>query len=608
MYGVSATVAPTTTIGIVDWHQDPTVASDLNAYRSKFGLPTCTVASGCFTELAAGSGKVAVASKGEIGEITLDVDAVSAICPTCHITLVDAASGKTGDLFPAVKSLASTGVQFISMSWSVPESASAATHNSYFAQPNTLYVAASGDNGYHDKSGNCGGTPVCYPAAAPGVIAAGGVSTTQDSKFYYFSAWKGAGSGCASYAPEAPAQAAAIGDPCAGGKPVADISALADPNTGAATYSTAFGWGVFGGTSLATPLITALFALSGNDSNPYAFYANNAAHPGLVFDVTSGASTGCAGTTVCTAGSGWDGPTGLGVPTTPQLFAISVANTVTLIATHGTTATVPLGQSLAGAAFTASGASGHYSWSASGLPPGMTIDSATGSWQGAPTSGGVYPVVITAADAQNPVVVSSATFTLTVQSPLILSTASGAHPRVLALRGRRIDTAPVSARGATSALTWAATGLPNGLALDPATGVLTGTPTKAGDSRVVVDATTTAGDTESLTVDFEVVEPYGCSNYLAARKGFRVSDDCGAYWSTTPRIGVGFVRLPGDISYSARGLPAGLRINADTGVVSGTPLKRGNGSFHFTTHIRPDGVMLTKATSMTSTVAYTVRS
>jgi hypothetical protein len=237
----------------------------------------------------------------------------------------------------------------------------------------------------------------------------------------------------------------------------------------------------------------------------------------------------------------------------------------------------------------------------------VTIDPATGLWQGAPTSGGIYPIVVTAADAQNAVIVASGTFTLTVHSPLSLSTASGTHARVFALVGRPINTAPVTAHGASSTLTWAASGLPRGLALDPATGAVTGRPSKVGDSKLVVAATTATGDTATLAVDFEVVEPYGCSNHLVARKGLRVSDDCGAYWSTTAKTGVGFVRLPGDVSYSARGLPAGLHINADTGVVFGTPRKRGNGSFHFTTRIRPDGVMLTKATRVTSTVRYTVR-
>jgi hypothetical protein len=606
MYGVSSSAQPTTTVGIVDWHQDPTVASDLSAYRTKFGLPPCTESSGCFTELAANNGKVGVASKGEIGEITLDVDAVSAICPTCHITLVDAASGATSDLFPAVKSLASMGVQFISMSWSVPESASAPSHDSYFAAPNTLYVAASGDNGYNDKSGSCGGAPVCYPAAAPGVIAAGGVSTTQDSKFYYFSAWKGAGSGCANYAPEAPAQAAAIGNPCSGEKPVADISALADPNTGAATYSTAYGWGVFGGTSLATPLITALFAVSGNSTDPYAFYANNAAHPGLALDVTTGASIGCAGTPVCTAGTGWDGPTGLGVPTTPLLFAIDPANTITLTPVRGTTATIPLGQTLTGNAFTATGASGHYSWSATGLPPGMTIDPAVGSWQGTPTSGGVYSVVVTAADAQNQASVTSATFTLTVQSPLALSTASGARASLFALKDTPIDTAPVSASGADSALSWAASRLPAGLTMNPSTGVLTGTPSRVGESHPVVTVTTSGGDTAALEVDLWVVQFYWCDNFVA-HVGRRLAVDCAADWSATPSQGVGWRRLPGDVTYSARGLPAGTRIDSRAGTVSGTPKRPGTGTLHITMSIRPNGVLISKAIRPTVSIRYTVR-
>jgi hypothetical protein len=608
MYGVTPALAPTTTVGIVDWHQDPTVAADLATFRTKFGLPSCTTASGCFTELAANGGHVAVANKGEIGEISLDVDAVSSICPTCHITLVDAASGQASQLFPAVKSLTAAGVRFVSMSWSVPESATAEESDSYFAAPDTTYVAASGDNGYDDGSGKCGGAPVCYPASAPGVIAAGGVSTTQDATHYYFGAWKGAGSGCARYATEAPAQAAAIGNPCSGEKAVADVSALADPNTGAAIFSSANGWGVYGGTSLATPLITALYALAGNSSNPATFYANNAAHTGQVLDVTTGASAGCNGATVCTASIGWDGPTGIGVPTTPQVFTNDPAVSITLTAAHGTTATIQLGQTLTGSPFVAVGGSGNYQWSATGLPAGLTIDATSGAWAGTPTSGGVYPIVVAVADAKNTKSVSSAVFTLTVHSPLSLSTESGKPAALFALPSLPVDAAPVSAHGATSALTWAATALPAGLTIDPATGVLTGKPTRTGVSSTVVTATTAAGDTATLDVTFVVAQFYRCSNYLVSRVGRSVDDDCGAYWSLTPKQNVGFHHLPGTLSYQSRDLPAGLRINPHTGVISGKPRSRANGAFHVTIHIHPDGLLVSKATQFTYEVSYTVRS
>jgi hypothetical protein len=74
---------------------------------------------------------------------------------------------------------------------------------------------------------------------------------------------------------------------------------------------------VFGGTSVASPIIASVYALAGNASttqgNPGAgsIYASD---PSNLNDVTSGSNGSCGGSALCTAGSGWDGPTGLGTP------------------------------------------------------------------------------------------------------------------------------------------------------------------------------------------------------------------------------------------------------------------------------------------------------
>ena len=98
---------------------------------------------------------------------------------------------------------------------------------------------------------------------------------------------------------------------------MADVSAVADPQTGVAVYdSTAYqgqsGWLVFGGTSASSPIVASVYALSGNTSGypnalPYQ-------HAGSLFDVTSGSNGSCSPTQLCHARTGWDGPTGLGTP------------------------------------------------------------------------------------------------------------------------------------------------------------------------------------------------------------------------------------------------------------------------------------------------------
>jgi subtilase family serine protease len=99
---------------------------------------------------------------------------------------------------------------------------------------------------------------------------------------------------------------------------VADVSAVADPNTGVRVYgptsSTTSGWMIFGGTSAAAPIIAGVYGVNGatgGPSNPYLF--GNASN---LNDVTSGNNGRCRGVApyYCNAVSGYDGPTGLGTP------------------------------------------------------------------------------------------------------------------------------------------------------------------------------------------------------------------------------------------------------------------------------------------------------
>jgi subtilase family serine protease len=99
---------------------------------------------------------------------------------------------------------------------------------------------------------------------------------------------------------------------------VADVSADADPNTGVSVYdSYAYkgqsGWLVFGGTSVASPIIASVYALAQNSGSvTYGSYPYT--HTSSLYDVTSGSNGSCGGSYLCTAGPGYDGPTGLGTP------------------------------------------------------------------------------------------------------------------------------------------------------------------------------------------------------------------------------------------------------------------------------------------------------
>jgi subtilase family serine protease len=126
-------------------------------------------------------------------------------------------------------------------------------------------------------------------------------------------AWSGAGSGCSLYE----AKPAVQTDACTG-RTVADVSADADPATGAAVYDSVRyqgrrGWFAVGGTSLASPLVAGVYGLAGGV--PAGTTANTVpyAHTTNLFDVTTG-SNGACGSYLCSATTGFDGPTGLGTP------------------------------------------------------------------------------------------------------------------------------------------------------------------------------------------------------------------------------------------------------------------------------------------------------
>ncbi|HEY3502366.1 MAG TPA: S53 family peptidase [Actinocatenispora sp.] len=295
------------TVAIVDAYDAPTAEQDLAVYRSQYGLPACTTANGCFRKVDQNGGTSYPRKDGGWAqEISLDLDMVSAVCPSCHILLVEAKTNSFANLGAAVNRAATMGADVISNSYGGSD-ASDSTYGQYYNHPGVAVTVSSGDAGYG----------VEYPASSHYVTAVGGTSLKKDSSSRGWSetAWSGAGSGCSTLNTALSGQASA-GTGCAK-RAVADVSAVADPNTGVAVYdSTAYqgyqGWMVFGGTSVAAPVIGAVFGLAGNansiDNNyPYA-------HASALFDVTGGSNGSCPTSQWCTARSGWDGPTGLGTP------------------------------------------------------------------------------------------------------------------------------------------------------------------------------------------------------------------------------------------------------------------------------------------------------
>jgi subtilase family serine protease len=416
-YSLTSNGSSAQTIGIVDAYDAPNIEADLGVFNQQFGLPACTTANGCFRKVnqTGGTGYPAT-NAGWALEIALDVETAHAICPNCKILLVEATTNSIANLGAAVNEAVALHANVVSNSWGSTEYSAERSDDAYFNHPGVVITASTGDNGYG----------VEWPAASPYVVGVGGTSlhvngTTWASE----SAWSGAGSGCSTWETKPAWQT----DSGCTRRSIADVSADADPNTGAPVYDSTLysgqsGWFQVGGTSLAAPLIAAVFALTGQTS-----FTNNAsvlyAHAGSLRDITSGSNGSCGGSYLCTAGPGFDGPTGLGTPSGLGAFTSAPAQPGFSVGVTPASATVTPG---ANTSFSVSvGATGGYngtvSLSLSGLPAGATASfnpasvtgsgSSTLSVQTGTAAVGSYQLTITGNDGSTS---HTATATLSIQS------------------------------------------------------------------------------------------------------------------------------------------------------------------------------------------------
>ncbi|SEO85454.1 putative Ig domain-containing protein [Actinacidiphila rubida] len=388
------------TVAIVDAQDDPNAASDLSTYRSQYGLPACTTANGCFQKVDQNGGtSYPAADSGWAGEISLDLDMVSAVCPSCHILLVEATSANMSDLGTAVNRAVTMGAKYVSNSYGGSEDSTDTTSDTqYFNHPGVAITVSSGDGGYG----------VEYPAASKYVTAVGGTSLSRasNSRGWSESVWgssaggEGAGSGCSAYDAKPTWQT----DTGCTKRTVADVSAVADPNTGLAVYDSyqASGWQVYGGTSASSPIIASVYALAGTPASGTTPASYPYAHTSSLNDVTSGANGSCGSSYLCTAKAGYDGPTGLGTPNGTAAFAngTSTGNTVTVTNPGNQSTVVNTAVSLQIHA-TDSGSGQTLTYSATGLPAGLSISASTGLISGTPTATGSSSVTVTAKDGTN---------------------------------------------------------------------------------------------------------------------------------------------------------------------------------------------------------------
>jgi len=498
--GIAAAGAKT--IAIVDAYDDPNIASDLAAYDSQYGLPPLGTypASPWFRKVnQTGGASYPAGNSGWALEISLDVETAHEICQNCNILLVEAGSASYANLGAAENEAVALGASVISNSYGGGDSSSDTTYDSlYYNHPGVVITASTGDSGYG----------VEYPASSPDVVAVGGTTLNLNSDNTYASetAWVDGGSGCSAYEAKPSWQH----DTGCTHRTVADVSADADPNTGAAVYDTYGygGWLQVGGTSLSSPLVASVFALSGNTSNGSAPYSD----PGGLNDVTSGSNGSCSPAYLCTAGPGYDGPTGLGTPNGLAAFGSAAVSPDFSLSASPSSRTVTQGSATSYAiTMTPSGGfTDTVNLTASGLPSGAvpgfsptsvssgTTSSSTLSVTTASTTpAGTYTVTVTGKDASSSLT-HSITVTLVVQAAAAPDFSLSISPSSQTLRtpGSVSYTVTVNKlNGFAGSVTLAVSGLPSGFTSsftpNPATTSSTLTITAPRSSRRTITFTVT---------------------------------------------------------------------------------------------------------------------
>ena len=585
---MAATLGAGQTIYLVDAYHDTTALSDLNAFSTKFGLPTCTnvaIATSATLPLAAppSSCTFSAVTSTSLGmmsatipaynatwapESKLDVQWAHAIAPLARIVLIEMPTSMSTDILGANLLARKLGPGVVSMSFGSAEAGWAPSVDYYFVGTGMTYVAAAGDSG----------SQVLWPAVSPNVVAVGGTSLNwSGSGTRYEAAWKQTGGGMSAYEtlPSWQSGVTPAGGSALVRRAVPDVSFNADPYTGEYVALTLPGaatvWNAYGGTSIAAPqwagVIAVTNAVRAANAKPQigdihaTLYKSIATVPGTyastMADVIDGTNGTCA---TCRAGAGFDLATGWGTPNATQLVAVFSGTTAPLVATPAAP-TVP-GGSFTGKVGTALSQSLNVttpsgtttSYALTGAPSGLTVD-ATGTLKWAAPVAGSYSFSVKATTAAG----TSASATYALKIIAATAPAFSSSGKFTGTAGTAFAATLSATNPNAATLTYSVTGAPAGLAATSAGGLSWAAPV-AGSYTFTAKVTDSYGysstQTETLTIAAAAAV---VTNHAPTLASATYSIRAGTEFST---IFAGKDVDGGSLTYTVTGAPAGFNMLA----------------------------------------------